>query len=303
MTNSSAEKSSGQVRGQLFDMAKKTPSGKRSRVITVTSGKGGVGKTLTTVNFAMAARKMGLSVLVLDGDLGLANVDIVLGLQARYNIRDVLDGNISLKEIIVDGPLGIRVIPSGSGISSLSSLSYTQKQHILAEVEQLDEQPDIFLIDTGAGISSTVTHFNQAADQVIVVTTPEPHAMTDAYAMIKVLSEEYGVRSVNLLVNQARTADEAQKVFDRLTDVANRFLKVEILYLGSVPNDPQVQRSVMQRRAASESSTLTVAGQAWNQIARKKIAEMLEVESAPRAESVWSSLLNANRTKQASAGF
>ena len=278
-------------------------TGKRPRVVTVTSGKGGVGKTLTTVHFAVAARKMGLSVLILDGDLGMANVDIVLGLQARYNIRDVLDGNVSLKEIIVDGPMGIRVIPSGSGISSLVNLSYVQKQLILSEIEKLDEQPDLLLIDTGAGISETVTHFNKAADQVIVVTTPEPHAMTDAYALTKILGEEYGVLSVGLIVNQARTADEGLKVHERLTEVAQRFLKTQISYLGHVPSDPQVQRAVMQRRAASESSTLTLAGQAWNQIARKTISNILSTTDGQDPSAVWSSLLWNENSKRALLSF
>jgi len=271
--------------------------------VTITSGKGGVGKTLTTVNFAMAARKMGHSVMILDGDLGLANVDIVLGLQARYNIRDVLDGIVRLKDIIVEGPAGIRVIPSGSGISSLVNLTYVQKQFILEEIETLDAQPDLLLIDTGAGISTTVTHFNKAADQVIVVTTPEPHAMTDAYALTKVLGEEYGISTVGLLVNQTKSSDEGLKVHERLTEVAKRFLRTKIEFLGCVPTDPQVQRSVMQRRAASESSSLTVAGQAWNQIARRTMAALFNSCEGQSMGNVWSSLLWSESSRSESIVF
>lgn len=276
---------------------------KKPRVVTITSGKGGVGKTLTTVNFAMAARKMGHSVMILDGDLGLANVDIVLGLQARYNIRDVLDGIVRLKDIIVEGPAGIRVIPSGSGISSLVNLTYVQKQFILEEIETLDAQPDLLLIDTGAGISTTVTHFNKAADQVIVVTTPEPHAMTDAYALTKVLGEEYGISTVGLLVNQTKSPDEGLKVHERLTEVAKRFLRTKIEFLGCVPTDPQVQRSVMQRRAASESSSLTVAGQAWNQIARRTMAALFNSCEGQSMGNVWSSLLWSESSRSESIVF
>lgn len=276
---------------------------KKPRVVTITSGKGGVGKTLTTVNFAMAARKMGHSVMILDGDLGLANVDIVLGLQARYNIRDVLDGIVRLKDIIVEGPAGIRVIPSGSGISSLVNLTYVQKQFILEEIETLDAQPDLLLIDTGAGISTTVTHFNKAADQVIVVTTPEPHAMTDAYALTKVLGEEYGISTVGLLVNQTKSSDEGLKVHERLTEVAKRFLRTKIEFLGCVPTDPQVQRSVMQRRAASESSSLTVAGQAWNQIARRTMAALFNSCEGQSMGNVWSSLLWSESSRSESIVF
>jgi len=273
------------------------------RVISISSGKGGVGKTLTTVNFALAARKMGLSVLILDGDLGLANVDIVMGLQARYNIRDVLDGTVSLQDVIVEGPMGIQVIPSGSGISSLASLSYVQKSHILGEIGQLSTQPDLLLIDTGAGISSNVTHFNQAADKIVVVTTPEPHAMTDAYALTKVLSEEFHISEVHLLVNQAHSAAEGINVYERIADVARRFLKAKINYIGHVPSDASIPRAVMARSAVGATSTATIAGQAWNQIARNTISDLIRSMPAKRAESVWSGLLWNEHTAVASGQF
>jgi flagellar biosynthesis protein FlhG len=280
-----------------------------SQVISVTSGKGGVGKTLTTVNVAVAARRLGLSVLILDGDLGLANVDVVLGLKARYNIRDVLDGHASLKDIIVEGPLGIAVIPSGSGVSSLTQLSYAQKQQILAEIAALDGHYDLLLIDTGAGISDNVVHLNRAAQKMVVVTTPEPHALTDAYALIKVMAEEHGVKSPNLLVNMARGEGEALKVYERIAEVARRFLNINVNYLGHVPHDPQVPKSVMQRRAASEQSTFTVSGQAWNSGARKLLNEgEARAAKAPAADAqeFWRSLLWAEPTPQkgrALAGF
>lgn len=206
---------------------------------------------------------MGYSVLILDGDFGLANVDVVLGLNARYNIKDVIDGNAELKDIIVQGPLGIDLIPSGSGISSLTQLSYTQRQALLSQLEKFNVHYDFVIIDTGAGISDNVLHFNSIADSVVVVTTPEPHAITDAYAIIKVLAEEHGVKCFNLLVNQTKSPDQGLKVFQRIAEVAERFLNIKVNSLGYVPSDPQISRQVMLRKTASESSTFTVAGQAW----------------------------------------
>jgi len=263
---------------------------KAPKVIAVTSGKGGVGKTLTTVHLAVAAQRMGHSVLILDGDMGLANVDVVLGLQARYNIRDVLDGHVSLQDIILSGPLGIDVIPSGSGIASLTSLSYVQQQQIIDQIPSVNKTYDVLFIDTGAGIASNVTHFCSVADQVLVVTTPEPHALTDAYALIKVLAESHGVKRPHLMINQTRADSEGLKSASRITEVAMRFLDVKVSYAGNVPLDPQVNRSVMQRRAASEQSTYTISGQAWTQIARKLLGMSAPNQHAD-AQDFWRSLL------------
>lgn len=260
-------------------------------IISVTSGKGGVGKTLTSVNLAIAARKMGKSVLILDGDLGLANVDVVLGLTARHNINDVLDDIVPLKDIVLEGPLGIRVIPSGSGITKLSALTAAQKITLKDKLSSLNEQPDILIIDTGAGISENVLHFNSSADKIIVVTTPEPHAMTDAYALIKVMSEECRRKRFQLLINQVRSEDEAIKVFSRIADVAKRFLSANIEYAGHVPMDLQVQRNVMLRRAASESASMTVAGQAWNEIALRAFSEWCTTAANRSNKGVWQHIM------------
>lgn len=268
-------------------------------VLSITSGKGGVGKTLTTVNFAVAARRMGLSVLILDGDLSLANVDVVLGLTPRYNIRDVLDGNAELADIIVDGPLGICLIPSGSGIASLAHLSYVQKQQILDQLGRIKDRYDLLLIDTGAGISDTVLHLNRVADRSIVVTTPEPHALTDAYALIKVLAEEHKTKHFDLLVNLAKSEGEGLKIAERIADVAMRFLNVQVAYAGHVPYDPAVGKAVMQRRAASEQSTFTLAGQAWAQIARRLMA--MPAVKAAGGNDFWRHLLDAGSPDNARA--
>ncbi len=268
-----------------------------TKVVAITSGKGGVGKTLTTVNFAVAARKMGLSVLILDGDFGLANVDVVLGLQPRYNIRDVLDGHVALVDIICEGPLGIELIGSGSGIASLSSLSPLQKRQIGDQLGQIKDRYDLLLIDTGAGISDLVLHLNAIAHRSVVVTTPEPHALTDAYALIKVLAEDHRIKSFDLLVNQARSEAEGLKISERIAEVAKRFLDVRVNFAGHVPLDVSVTKAVMQCRAASENSSLTLAGQAWTQIARRLLSQTSVKGSKPAHGSgtgdFWNDLLGA----------
>lgn len=199
------------------------------KVISIASGKGGVGKTLTTVNLAIAARRMGLRVLILDGDFGLANVDIVLGLQARYNINDIFENEASMNEIILEGPLGIKIIPSGSGIMQLTQLSYLQRILLLEQVEKIDEFFDVMLIDTGAGVSDTVLNLNAISDEILVVTTPEPHSMTDAYAFIKIMTEKYGKKHINLLVNNTRSIDEGLKIASKISEVAKEFLDLKLM--------------------------------------------------------------------------
>ena len=263
---------------------------KSPNVIAVTSGKGGVGKTLTTVHIAVAARRLGYSVLILDGDMGLANVDVVLGLQVRYTLRDVLDGAVSLEDIILSGPMGVDVIPSGSGISSLTRLSYIQNQEMIEQVANLKKHYDLLLIDTGAGIADNVIHFCRTSDTVLVVTTPEPHALTDAYALIKVLAEDHQIKRPHLMINQTRSDPEGLKIGSRISEIALRFLDVHVSYVGNVPMDPLVPKSVMQRRAASEQSTHTISGQAWTQVARKLLGASSPSQYTD-VQDFWRSLL------------
>jgi flagellar biosynthesis protein FlhG len=266
-------------------------SGKRPTILSVTSGKGGVGKTLTTVNFALAGRKMGLRVLILDGDLGLANVDVVLGLQARYNIRDVLDGHVTMQDVIVTGPAGINLIPSGSGIASLQQLSPTQKRCLADQLAEIEYNYDLILIDTGAGISDTVLHLNRAASAVVIVTTPEPHAMTDAYAMAKVLSEVNYGEAIGIVVNMTKSQGEGRKVFERIAKVAKEFIGLNIEYLGSVPTDSQVSRSILLRKAINDDTCHMLSGQAWNQIASQIIASGFGRRQSVEKDHLWSNLL------------
>lgn len=244
---------------------------KKPLIISIASGKGGVGKTVTTVNLALAACRMGHKTLLLDGDFGLANVDIVLGLKARYNIQDVLDGAVEIEDTLLDGPLGLKIIPSGSGFAGLADLKLPQRIRLLDKISEIAQQYDVLFIDTGAGIAESVLHLNSVSDAIMLVTTPEPHAMTDAYAFIKVMVEKYGPKKISLIANRTVSDQQGYKVFQNLSDVAKRFLDFNLSFAGTVVNDPIVQRSVMMQRAGDDQVKHTICGQAWNEITRKTI--------------------------------
>jgi len=219
----------------------------KMRVIAVTSGKGGVGKTTITVNLALALAEYGQRVIILDGDLGLANVDIAFGLSARYTIEHLLSGEKTLEGILLIGPKGIGIIPGGSGVQRLANLERDKLTHVIANLGRLEKLTDLLIIDTGAGLSHTVINFLQAADDVIMVTTPEPTAITDAYGLLKSLRQEAGEVPVHLVINRVRSEKDALATFKRLETAVNKFLDGSLNFLGWVYDDPLVGRSVMQQ--------------------------------------------------------
>jgi flagellar biosynthesis protein FlhG len=218
-----------------------------TRVISFTSGKGGVGKTHTVVNTAIALASKGYSVLVLDADLGLANVDILLGVSPRGTLHDVLRGKCSLDDILIQGPGGIVIIPAASGIEDALNLSAADKMLLLSEVERIAHHYDFLLIDTPAGIGSDVMYFNSAASEVVCVINGEPTSLTDSYALMKVLNASYGEKSFWIVVNDVPNEAEAQLAFNSLTNAVQRFLRVETKLLGWVQSDSVVRQSVMDR--------------------------------------------------------
>lgn len=237
--------------------------------ISISSGKGGVGKTVAAVHLAYAWQKNGYRVLLLDGDFGLANVDVLLDLRAKYNIFDLLENNVETKDLILEGPAGMHVIPSGSGIHKLVDLDDIQRAELFDQLDQLANNYDIFLIDTGAGIAKSVVHLNLAAQFNLIVTTPEPHAITDAYAMIKVLSEHNHNGKISLLVNLVNSEPEALKIYERISDVAGKFLNQKVDYAGHILKDPQIQSLIMKKQTISNLTQHTISGQLANSIARK----------------------------------
>ncbi len=220
------------------------------RVISFTSGKGGVGKTNVVANLALAFSRCGKRVLLLDADLGLANIDVLLGLCPKYNIKHVFSGERRLDEILIRGPGGILILPAGSGVPDLVTLSDADKLFLLTEMEDLGDDIDLLLIDTPAGISDNVVYFNLAAQARVVILTPEPTSITDAYALIKVLFSRHQVKSFYVLINWVKDDQEAQKVFKQLAAVVDRFLgTLSLNFLGFIPQDEAIPRAVRRQRA------------------------------------------------------
>ena len=250
-------------------------------VVSFSSGKGGVGKTNIVANTAIALAKMGRRPLIFDADLGLANIDVLLGLAPKYNIKHVLSGDCGMKEIIVKGPNGILILPASSGVPELLDLTEAQKRLLLDEMDSLGETIDTLLIDTAAGISDTVLYFNVASFHRIVVVTPEPTSITDAYALIKVLHSRHKVDSFCILVNMASSEQEAKKVYSQLAQVADRFLgPLRMIYLGFIPKDHNLQKAVLQQRAV-----LDMYPEAPSSVAFLRLAQRLaELDRDTRAD-------------------
>lgn len=219
-------------------------SKRMTRVIAVTSGKGGVGKTNFTVNLGIALAKRGKQVLVLDTDIGLANVDVILGLSPEYDLSHVIAGQRDVSEIIYEGPAGLKLIAGGSGFQDIVNLNELQLARFLNALEALDGTADIILLDTGAGISKSVLNFVLAADEIVVVTTPEPTALTDAYAIIKIIVRRRPGAHLKLITNRALTPKDGQAAADRLATASERFLGAKLEFLGPVMDDEAVSRSV-----------------------------------------------------------
>ena len=241
------------------------------RVISVTSGKGGVGKSNVVSNLAIALSAQGKKVLLIDADLGLGNLDVLLGLSPVYNLNHVLNGDKSILDILIDGPAGIKIIPAGSGVQELTSLGQHEKLKLLDELDMLEEHFDILIVDTEAGISENVTYFTVAAQEIFVVVTPEPTSITDAYALIKLLATRYSEHHFKVLVNMAKDSEEALEVFRKLANVAGRFLDISLDYLGCVVKDEKVVEAVKRQKAVTELFPDSEAAQCFNTLAKRVI--------------------------------
>ena len=240
------------------------------RVIALTSGKGGVGKTCVSVNLAVTAARMGQRVLLIDADLGLANVEILLGISPRYHVGDLLDG-VNVHEVLASGPHGIRILAGGSGFANMTHIDDEQKQKIISALEPLEDTFDTVIIDCGAGIGENVVFFVGAANERVLVVNPEPTSLTDAYATIKVLSES-GVSDVQVLVNQVATEQEARKVYKTLAQVADKHLTARVRYLGALPKDGAMAQAVMARQPAVDLFPRAPITRALTSVARDFLA-------------------------------
>lgn len=247
------------------------PSAPQLRVIAVTSGKGGVGKSNVVANLGLALALKGLKVLLIDADLGLANLDIILGLNPQFTIHDVLQLRKTLPEVLVEGPGGLKILPASSGIPELSELDEYQKMFLLNELDNYSESIDLVLIDTGAGISKNVLFFNIAAQERLVVANNEPTSITDAYALIKVLATQHNERHFKLLVNGISSPRDAEAVYRTLLKVSERFLgrDISLEYLGYIPHDEAVPKSVLKQQPVLTLYPKARASKSFAQIAQR----------------------------------
>ncbi len=238
-------------------------------VFSMTSGKGGVGKTNLSVNLAYHLVKQGARVVLLDADLGLANVDVILGLTPKRNLFHLFHEGASLKDILFDTPYGFRILPASSGVSEMLTLSTGQKLDLLESMDYLEDRVDFLIVDTGAGINDNVLYFNLAVQERMVVMTPEPTSLTDAYALIKVLKLQHGVERFRVLVNMAPDVKAAKQVFGRLHQACDHFLDgVSLDLVGYIPQDPIVRRAVVKQEPFSSLDPNSPASQAVQKVAR-----------------------------------
>ncbi len=239
------------------------------RVFAVTSGKGGVGKSNVTVNLAVSLAKSGEKVMVMDADMGLANIDVLLGMSPGLNLSHVVNGECTLEETIIEGPAGIKIIPASSGVAMMSDLTPAQNAGVIRSFSELTEPVDTLLIDTAAGLSDSVVSYTRAAREVIVVVCDEPASITDAYAMVKVMNREYGVERFHVLANQAHGATQGRELYNKLARVSERFLDVTLNYLGCIPYDDCLKKAVQKQKAVVEAFPRSPAATAFGQIAKK----------------------------------
>lgn len=239
------------------------------QVIAVTGGKGGVGKTNVSVNLAVAMAEMGRRVVLLDADLGLANVDVLLGLRSKVNLEHVLSGQANLNDVLVDGPGGIRIVPASSGTQSMVNLGPREHAGLIHAFSEISDSIDVLIIDTAAGISDTVVSFVKAAQETLLVVCNEPTSITDAYALIKLLNQQHGLLRFHVLANMIRSQQEGRELFAKLTKVTDRFLDVALQFTGAIPFDDYLRKSVQRQKAVCEAYPRAKASIAFKALAQK----------------------------------
>jgi flagellar biosynthesis protein FlhG len=271
------------------------------RIIAVTSGKGGVGKTMSTINMALASVKAGSRVLIVDGDLGLSNVDVVMGLEPKGTLKDVLDGRLQIADIVTRSAPGIDVISSGSGVAQLANMTPLSRSFLVHELSRLPDIYDYVFVDTGAGISDSVLTLNSVSDIFVVVTTPEPHAITDAYALIKLMAEEHDRYQSALIVNQVLTHEEGRRVGAKVAEVAKMYCGATVHHAGSVVTDHSLIRAILARSVGSENALSTLCGQGWGQ-AWCQILQLVNNSEMPLRShglnSVWDAMSSPREVRQ-----
>lgn len=243
------------------------PAPRRCRAIAVAGGKGGVGKSTVAVNLGMSLAMAGRDVTLLDADMGLANLDVLLGLQPARHIGHLLDGSCTLRELMLPAPHGLKVIPAGSGARRLAQLDMREHAAVIRAFDELPDPPEFLVVDTAAGVSDNVVMFAAAADDVVLVVCDEPASLTDAYALTKVLSRDFRVRRFHVVANMVRHAGEARQLYDKLARVCDRFLDVALDFLGTVPYDEHLRQAIRRQGAVVDLWPASRAARGFKQMA------------------------------------
>jgi flagellar biosynthesis protein FlhG len=239
------------------------------RAIAVTGGKGGVGKTNVSVNLGVAAAEMGQKVLLLDADLGLANIDVVLGLHPQFDLSHVMRGERALEEVLIEGPSGLKVIPGASGVQALAELSPAEHTGLIRAFSEVACDTDLLIVDTAAGISDTVLSFSRAAHEIVVVVCDEPASITDAYAIIKLLNRDHGHQRFRILANMVRSAQEGRELYNKMCRVTDRYLDVTLGFMGAVPFDDSLRKAVRTQRPVVQAFPRSRVAQVFRNLAKK----------------------------------
>jgi flagellar biosynthesis protein FlhG len=288
-----------QLRNIIKAQAKPQPQRPMARVITVTSGKGGVGKSNTAINLAIQFRKMGQRVIILDADFGLANIEIMFGAVPKHNLCDLIYQGMNIKDIITWGPMDVGFISGGSGITGMSNLSKENLDYIIQNLAELDETADTIFVDTGAGISDAVLDFLVASGEILLVTTPEPTSITDSYSLIKALGRHPRFSSetsqIKVIANKVTDEREAQALYRKLEAVVARYLHLPISYLGMIPQDSQLSKAVMQQTPVSLNNPKARSAIAYEVIAAKLMNKELNQHLTKRGMASFFSHIVSRR--------
>lgn len=288
---------------QLRKMMQQSETKPKARVITVTSGKGGVGKTSISINLAIQLTRLGKRVVVFDADFGLANIEVMLGVRPQYNLADMMFRGKDLTDIITQGEEGISFISGGSGIQELASMNREQVMFLTSRLIALDKYADVIIVDTGAGISDSVLEFVLASTEVLLVATPEPTSITDAYALLKALNrkEEFVKEhtSIKMISNRVKNEAEGQNVYEKMSVVSEKFLNIPITYLGPVLMDEQISKAVMRQKPVSVINPDAPSAKAIKQIAEKLLElENEEISDKRGMFQLFSNLIRNRMTKK-----
>ncbi|WP_455203277.1 MinD/ParA family protein [Kaarinaea lacus] len=275
----------------LRRMAKNRPV----KVIAVTSGKGGVGKTNVSVNLGVCLASSGRQVMLMDADLGLANVDVMLGLHPQYNLSHVIKGERSLDDIIVTGPEGMRIVPAASGLQAMAELPASHHGGIIRAFSEMRYPVDTLIIDTAAGISDSVVSFTKAAQEVIVVICDEPASITDAYALIKLLNRDYGLHRFRVLANKVPSIQSGRELYKKIVTVTDRYLDVALDFMGMVPHDDYLRKAVQRQRAVTEAYPRSKSSIAFKKLAQKADSWPMSASAGGRLEFFVERLIMASQ--------